>query len=171
MPITAPSLKQISAIGGFDYTSKAAVPMKTFVDAVSAQSVAVDNVRTYITDTVPAALLGAGADKTDYPAVIDAAATVTAVKVILDGVPGQQPAANPNDLVLTLKKGATVIATRTYTAAMPAAGVASALTLSGTPANLDLAAGDVLAFEVTQNGACALSPASLQLVVAMVPKA
>lgn len=171
MAITAPSLKQISAIGGFDYTSKASVPMKTFVDAVAAASVVSDNVRTYITDTVPSALLGAGADKTDYPAVIDAAATVTAVKVILDGTPTVQPGLAPNDLVLSLKKGATVIATRTYTAALPAAGTASALTLSGTPANLDLAAGDVLAFEVVQNGTCHIAPSSLQLVVAMVPKA
>jgi len=174
MPITAPSLKQISAIGGFDYTSKAAVPMKTFVDAVSAQSTVLDNGRIYVSNNVAASFLTpADADKTNYPLVAGAAATVVGASIILDGTPTAAPGASPNDCVIAVKKGATVIATKTYnnTTALPAAGVASALTLSATPANLDLAAGDVVSVSVTQNGTCHISPSSVQFVIAMIPKA
>lgn len=167
MPLTAPNLKQISAIGGFDYTTKAAVPLQSFLGKVANSTMYVSN------QVAGPEMTPAGTDVTHYVFVADAPCTVTAAKIVQGGTPTVAPAAAPNDLKVEVKNGATVVATKTYNnvTLLPAAGTFSALTLSGTAANLDLAAGDVLSLVVTQNGLCELNPSSLTLVVSMIPKA
>jgi hypothetical protein len=178
MAITAPSLRQISAIGGFSYTTKAAQPLKDFcdnvqTDAITATSYQIANARQYAPSTFASASLNAAATYTNYPFVANAAATVVSAKVVFTGTPSVQPGVAPNDLVLTVyKNGATVVATKTYTAAVDAAGTWVALTLSGTAANLNLAANDTLTYEVKQNGTTRVGTASgINFLVAMVPKA
>lgn len=179
MAITAPSLKQISAIGGFDYSSKASQPMKTFCDAVQAEALTatsyqIANAREYSSTMIPGGALSvAGSTVASYSFSADAAATVVGAKIVFTGTPDVQPAASPNDLVLTVyKNGATVVATKTYAVNVPAAGTWAALTLSGTAANKQLAAGDTLTCEVKMNGLCQLGNGSgVNFQVAMVPKA
>lgn len=178
MAITAPSLKQIAAIGGFDYSSKASQPMKDFCDGVASQALTassyqIANNRIYDSGTLAGASLTAASTYNSYFFVADAACTVTSAKIVFSGTPSVQPAASPNDCVFTVfKNGATVVGTKTYTGNVAAAGTWVALTLSGTPANLNLAAGDTLTFAVTQNGTCRIGTGSgVTAMVAMVPKA
>jgi len=131
-----------------------------------------DNTRLYHQQSIPGAALGAGVDNTSYFHIAAAPETITSAKIVMSGTPTAQPAANPNDLVVEVYKNATLVASQTYVAAMPAAGTYDALVLSGVAGALDLAANDVLSLVITQNGTCALGPASgLSLVVSAVPKA
>jgi hypothetical protein len=177
MAITAPSLKQISAIGGFSYTTKAAQPLKDFcdgvqTDAITATSYQIANARQYAQSTFAGAALTGAATYTNYPFVADAAATVVSAKVVFTGTPSTQPTVG-NDVVLTVyKNGATVVATKTYSGNVDAAGTWVALTLSGTAANKQLAAGDTLTCVVVQSGTARLGTASgVNFLVAMAPKA
>lgn len=131
-----------------------------------------DHARQYTGATVAGAALTGGGTYTAYFHRADAAETVTAAHIVCTGTPSTQPAASPNDLVINVKKGATVVATKTYATNMPAAGTWDALTLSGTPADLDLASGDSLTLEIVQNGTARLGPLSgLNLQIAAISKA
>lgn len=181
MAITAPSLKQISAIGGFDYSSKASQPMKTFCDAVQAEALTassyqIANNREYVQSVFASASLAtAGTTVLSYTFSAQAAATVTAAQFTFSGTPSVAPAAAPNDCVLTVyKNGATVVATTTLVATS-AAGTWVAMTLSGTLANKQLAAGDTLTCEVKMNNLCKLGAtpggSGVNFQITMVPKA
>ena len=177
MAIVAPSLRQISAIGGFDYTSKAAQPMKDFCDGVASQALTassyqIANARQYAQSTFASAALTAATTYTNYSFVADAAATVVSAKIVFTGVPSTQPTVgNAVDLTV-FKNGSTVVAAKSYTVNVDAAGTWVALTLSGTAANLQLAAGDRLTFVVVQSGTARLGTGSgVNFLVAMTPKA
>lgn len=177
MAIVAPSLRQISAVGGFDYTSKAAQPLKDFcdsvqTDAITATSYQIANARQYVHSAFAGQALTAATTYTNYALVADAAATVVSAKIVFTGVPSTQPTVG-NAVDLTVyKNGATVVASKSYTVNVDAAGTWVALTLSGTAANLNLAAGDTLSCVVVQNGTARLGTASgVNFLVAMVPKA
>jgi len=177
MAITAPSLKQISAIGGFSYTTKAAQPLKDFcdnvqTDAITASSYQIANARQYAQSTFAAAALTAATTYTNYSFIADSAATVVSAKIVFTGVPSTQPTVgNAVDLTV-FKNGSTVVATKSYTGNADAAGTWVALTLSGTAADKQLAAGDRLTFVIVQNGTARLGTGSgVNFLVAMTPKA
>lgn len=177
MAITAPSLKQISAIGGFDYSSKAAKPMKDFCDAVQAEAVTttsyqIANARQYAQSTFASAALTAATTYTNYSFVADAAATVVSAKIVFTGVPSTQPTVGNSVDLTVFKNGATQVATKSYTGNADAAGTWVSLTLSGTAADKQLAAGDRLTFVIVQSGTARLGTGSgVNFLVAMTPKA
>jgi hypothetical protein len=140
--------------------------------AITATSYQIANARQYAPSTFAAAGLTAATTYTNYPFVADAAATVVSAKIVFTGTPSTQPTVG-NDVVLTVfKNGATVVATKTYSGNVDAAGTWVALTLSGTLANKQLAAGDTLSCVVVQNGTARIGTASgVNFLVAMTPKA
>lgn len=112
----------------------------------------------------------AGSTDTNAVFVADKAMTVTGVKWVPSAaVTG---AATNNFALQLINKGATgagttgVTTAKTYDNAVnSAANVAEALTLSSTAADLNLAAGDVLAFVRTINGTGLASPKGLLEIV------
>lgn len=97
--------------------------------------------------------------------VVPFAATVTSVQYVADsGITG---AATNNRAVALVNKGAagsgtTSVAAKAYASGVNATAlVPDTITLSGTAANLVLAAGDVLRWESTPNGTGATDPGGL----------
>lgn len=139
--------------------------------AKQGQPALVANARAYLASSFAGVALNSAATFTNYMHVADVAETVTMCKVVCTGTPSTQPTAG-NAVTVSVKKGATVVATKVYEVNMPAAGTWDALDLSSTPANLDLAAGDALTFEVIQAGTARLGTASgIVLQVATKPAA
>lgn len=128
-----------------------------------------NNSRSYLTAQVPPSMLGAGADVSVALGRVGAPSTVTGVHWLIEGAPTVEPAANPDDLVVSLKNGAVTVATKTYVGALTP-GAFDALTLSAVAGELDLADGDKLTLEFTQNGACQLAKQVL-FQATMIPKA
>jgi len=128
-----------------------------------------DNTRSYLTAQVPPSMLGAGADVSVALGRAGAPSTVTGVHWLIEAAPTVEPAAAPDDLVVSLKNGTVTVATKTYVGALTP-GAFDALTLSGVAGELDLVDGDKLTLELTQNGVCQLAKQVL-FQATMVPKA
>lgn len=79
--------------------------------------------------------------------------TVTSVKWMSEGTATSAPAAAPNNMLVEVLKGATVVASKTYTAPVTPY-TWDALTLSAVAGATTVAANDALLFRITQNGTC-----------------
>jgi len=113
---------------------------------------------------VAGAALVASADPVKYIYYANRAMTILGAWVVTDAAATVAPAANPNDLVTTVKnQGATTKLTLTRTSAFTA-GTVVAMTISDSA----IAAGDTLTWTITQNGSCSLgSGTGLRLILAM----
>ena len=114
-----------------------------------------------VTMRVPMAAVAAGSDLTSPIGRVPFAGTVTGVRYIPTSV---LTGADTNSRTLNVynrksdNSGTTVVATKAYTAGQNiAANTAGTVPLSGTAANLDVAAGDVLDFESLHIGGTGLA--------------
>lgn len=119
-----------------------------------------------ITAHAPTGVVAAGADLLTPVVVCPVAGTVAAVRVV-PAAPGLTGAATNNRQHTVYNRGAagagtTVVAQRAYGAGVNSAQrVATAVALSGTPANLVVAAGDVLEWESLHVGTGIADPGCL----------
>ena len=111
-------------------------------------------------------MAGGGGPVTKYRAMgfAPAAGTVTAIKWLSEGAASVAPAANPNDLVVEVYKGVTLIGNKTYVAAVPP-NAWDALTLSVVPGALTLAAADAISIKIVQGGNCDMDTSAVFQVV------
>lgn len=93
-----------------------------------------------------------------------AAGTITSIKWLSEGTATVAPDVNPNDLVVEVYKGLTLVGSKTYVDVVPP-NVWDALTLSAVPGALTLAADDAVSIKIVQGGTCDMDASAVFQVV------
>lgn len=133
--------------------------LKALATVVTSLDAAVAAARYAYSSAFGATVLANAGTFSALTAVAPVASTVTRVSLVLSAAPSVAPSTGNTVVISVLKNGSTTVATKTYnsTVALPGANTEGTLTLSGTAADLALAAGDSLSCQIVVNGTARLA--------------